>query len=253
MTDSVKLLSTAQTQAFDTEYVDDAMFDFVVEALDKYQVSQAPFKLMDVGGGNGKYVDKVLHRFANASAILVEPEHSLAEKNRPDLRKQVLQSTFQSVALPSQLQAVQFNWVLHHFVTEGYQNTCRVQQQALRDAYNALAPGGIVLIFENFYEGALLEDLPSQLIFHLTSSKALAPMTEKLGANTAGVGVCFHSAYFWRQQLAQVGFNNISERHCYDFGSLSILKRIGLTLKNQRVGLLVAQKPLANGQSELSG
>ncbi|EGU31060.1 putative methyltransferase [Vibrio ichthyoenteri ATCC 700023] len=243
MADSVKLLSSEQTQAFDTEYVDDSMFDLVIEALDKYQISQAPFKLMDVGGGNGKYVDKVLNHFARASAILVEPEPSLAQKNRPDERKQVLQSTFQSLALPNRLQAVQFNWVLHHFVTEGYQNTCRVQQQALRDAYKVLAPGGIVLIFENFYEGALIEDLPSQLIYHLTSSKVLAPLTEKLGANTAGVGVCFHSARFWRQQLTQAGFANISEHHCYDFSALSRLKRIGLTLEKQRVGLLVAQKP----------
>ena len=90
MADSVKLLSSEQTQAFDTEYVDDSMFDLVIEALDKYQISQAPFTLMDVGGGNGKYVDKVLNHFARASAILVEPEPSLAQKNRPDERKQVL-------------------------------------------------------------------------------------------------------------------------------------------------------------------
>lgn len=243
MTESVKLLSTEQTQAFDTEYVDDTMFDLVVSALDKYQVSQAPFQLMDVGGGNGKYVDKILRRFTDASVILVEPEQSLAKKNIADARKQVLQSTFQNLAMPSQLQAVQFNWVLHHFVTEGYQNTCRVQQHALRDAYQVLAPGGIVLIFENFYEGALLQELPSQMIFHLTSSKALAPITEKLGANTAGVGVCFHSASFWQQQLTQAGFINITQQHCYDFGTLSTLKRVGLTLKHQRVGLLVAQKP----------
>lgn len=245
MVGSVKLLSTEQTQAFDIEYVDDSMFNLVIEALDKYQVSHTPFSLLDVGGGNGKYADKVLRNFAQASVVIVEPDSFLAEKNHPHERKQVIQSTFQNVALPQRLQAIQFNWVLHHFVTDGYHNTCCLQRQALKEAYSALEPGGIIMIFENFYEGGVIEDLPSQLIFHLTSSELLAPITDKLGANTAGVGVCFHSAQFWREQLDLAGFCHIQETHCYDFGTLSTLKRIGLTLKHQRVGLLVAQKPFS--------
>ncbi len=245
MTDSVKLLSSQQTQAFDTEYVDDMMFELVKQALAKFQISQSPFRLLDVGGGNGKYADKLLYHYPNASAVVVEPEKTLAEKNLPNRRKQVIQSPFQNIALPSGLNAVQFNWVLHHFVTSGYRDTCALQQRALRDAYRSLAPGGIIMIFENFYEGALSEDLPSQLIFHLTSSQFLAPLTEKLGANTAGVGVCFHSARFWREQLAQAGFSQIEEHPCYDFGTLSSIKRVALTLRKQRVGLLVARKPLS--------
>ena len=60
MTDTVKRLSTEQTYAFDTEYVDENMFELVAEKLTQYQITQAPFHLMDVGGGNGKYVDRIL-------------------------------------------------------------------------------------------------------------------------------------------------------------------------------------------------
>ncbi|KII76484.1 class I SAM-dependent methyltransferase [Vibrio renipiscarius] len=243
MNDTVKLLSTEQTQAFDTEYVDDEMFELVAKQLQHYHITQQDFQLMDVGGGNGKYVDRILSRFPQASVTLVEPEPSLVAKNTPNTRKHIIPSTFQNLDLPSQLQVVQFNWVLHHFVTDGYANTCQLQQKAIEEAYQILAPGGVILIYENFYEGAWLKSLPSWMIYQLTASQRFAPFAERLGANTAGVGVCFHSASYWQTLLQRAGFLTIQETHCYDFGTLSPLKKLGLMLKKQSVGLLIAQKP----------
>lgn len=60
MTATIKLLSTEQTKAFDTEYVDAKMFTLVQQALESYSIINKPFTLMDVGGGNGKYADKFL-------------------------------------------------------------------------------------------------------------------------------------------------------------------------------------------------
>jgi hypothetical protein len=46
-----------------------------------------------------------------------------------------------------------------------------------------------------------------RLIFNLTSNKAIAGFTKKMGANTAGVGVCFLSQKQWVETLNQTSLN----------------------------------------------
>jgi hypothetical protein len=58
------------------------------------------------------------------------------------------------------------------------------------------------------------------LIFGLTKSRALAPFTRRLGANTAGVGVCFLSERRWRALLAQAGLTVVEFE--YWSGSLAV-------------------------------
>lgn len=42
--------------------------------------TQQPFHLLDVGGGNGMYADKILNHYPNAQVTLIEPEASLIAK-----------------------------------------------------------------------------------------------------------------------------------------------------------------------------
>ncbi len=55
------------------------------------------------------------------------------------------------------------------------------------------------------YDGAVFDALPSHLIYELTASKALAGITWRMGANTAGVGVCFRSKRGWEKVIDQAG------------------------------------------------
>ncbi|WP_023603269.1 methyltransferase [Aliivibrio logei] len=244
MTATIKLLSTEQTKAFDTEYVDAKMFTLVQQALESYSIINKPFTLMDVGGGNGKYADKFLSCYPNAHVTVLDSEYSLLEKNTSNQRKNLIHAPFQNVSDIPKMQVIQFNWVLHHFVSSGYKESCALQLSGLKDAYELLEPGGVILIFENFYDGWPMKELPSNIIHQLTASTSLAAITSKMGANTAGVGVCFHSEQYWRDLLNTAGFNHIKSKHCYDFGNLSTLKKICLCINEQRVGLLIAQKPI---------
>jgi hypothetical protein len=97
---------------------------------------------------------------------------------------------------------------------------------SFRKAYKLLNPGGVVFIFESFYEGFTDNDIPGNVIYHLTSSSTLKNLTKYLGANTAGVGVFFHSQKKWTDMIKDVGFEIYSAQHCYDFGSLSIVKNL---------------------------
>ncbi|WP_159651188.1 methyltransferase domain-containing protein [Vibrio atypicus] len=242
MSEEIRLLDAEQTAAFDEEYISKEMFVQVTETLDRHLNTPEVSRYLDVGGGNGLYADKLLSRYPNSSVTVVEPEPSLLQKNRPHENKVLREGIFQDVDDLSDLDLIQFNWVLHHFVSSDYASTCNLQLNSLKQAHKMLAPGGLVIIFENFYEGMECSDKPGERIYHLTASKLLKPFTSRLGANTAGVGVAFHSELYWREQLMKAGFDQMFSTHCYDFGNLSPLKRKLLRIKEQRVGMLVGIK-----------
>jgi hypothetical protein len=60
---------------------------------------------------------------------------------------------------------------------------------------------GRISILDNMYNGAIIDGLPSRLIYGATSSKLLAKLVKKGGANTAGVGVCFLSKKQWDKTI----------------------------------------------------
>jgi len=98
-----------------------------------------------------------------------------------------------------------FNWILHHLVVGSYAKTTALQRNVVAKARRLLNPGGVVSVLENLYEGSVVDGVPSRLIFELTSSKLLKPLIRRLGANTAGCGVCFRSRRAWREDAAQCG------------------------------------------------
>ncbi|WP_047042204.1 class I SAM-dependent methyltransferase [Vibrio mexicanus] len=239
---SVRKLRTDQTTSFDTEYIDQNMFDNLTKHIDMLFPTNLPFHLLDVGGGNGLYADKILNRYATAEVTLLEPERSLISKNVLHPRKHLIEALFQEESCEQPFDIIQFNWVLHHFVSHTYQSTTELQQSALTRAHDQLNARGLVIIFENFYEGMVVRNLPSSLIYQSTSSKILAPITSKMGANTAGVGVCFNSRSAWHDMLIEAGFKTILHVPFYAFGNLSVFKSRLLHLKQQNVGLLIGRK-----------
>jgi len=240
---SVKLLETSQTQTFDTEYIDDNLFKYVTKAIHQFLPEHKHLKMVDVGGGNGLYCDRLLRHFNDMDVTLVEPDAYLLNKNRPHPQKHLIADTFQSFTDQNEeFDVVEFNWVLHHFVSGSYNEALTLQREGLEKAYQVLRPGGIVIIFENFYDGMFAHDLPGWLIHQLTAAPLLAPLMKRMGANTAGVGVCFHSQQAWQTMLQQSGFTLGKVEHCYDFGNLSPLKRLILNIAKQHVGCLVGIK-----------
>ena len=77
----------------------------------------------------------------------------------------------------------------------------------LPDYYIAkdLDSGDLVSILENCYISYMGESLPSKIIFNILSSKLIIPVAGIIGANTAGVGVCYLSENLWHSLLNQEG------------------------------------------------
>jgi SAM-dependent methyltransferase len=244
MISEVRLLEQEQTEAFDTEYVDDNLFTMVTKNIERHFHREDSIPMMDVGGGNGRFSDKILNHYPNVDITILEPESTLLEKNAYHKNKTLYSNTFQNFPEDkSDFGIIEFNWVLHHFVSHSYASTYDLQLKSLEKAYKLLKPGGIVVIFENFYEGFFNDDMPGNVVYHLTSSSALKNITKRLGANTAGVGVCFHSQKEWTKMLNAAGFEIDSAQYCYDFGNLSTIKQLALGISKQYVGIIVGKKP----------
>jgi hypothetical protein len=205
----VKQLSEEQTLAFDVEYVDGDKWEMIKNHLST-SFPDGNFTFIDIGGGNGLFADRILHHFPLSKGTIIDNSEQLLQKNKQNTRKTIVLGSFEQLEelLPNQtFDVVFFNWVLHHLVTDSYQKTQDTILQALKLSKSILTTRGYLSIFENMYDGLLIDNLPSHLIFHLTSSKMLAPVTKKLGANTAGCGVCFLSKKKWKEKLWNGGFS----------------------------------------------
>ena len=204
--DSARQLSDDQLLAFDTEYVTDKRWPTIQRCLQE-DFSEGQFRFLDVGGGNGVFADRILAAYPKATGTVLDSARVLLDRNRSDPRKTLVCASAERLAELGErsYEVVFFNWVLHHLVGADYLASLENVRRALTTASGLLTSGGRMSIFDNMYDGQAIDGLPSRLIFHLTSSKLLAPLTRRFGANTSGVGVCFLSKKRWDAVLSSAG------------------------------------------------
>jgi hypothetical protein len=195
-------LKDDQLEAFDTEYVHDQRWAPIARCIDR-DFADRPFTFLDIGGGNGIFADRVLAHYPNARGVVLDNAQMLLDRNKPQERKRVVLGSAEDLATccPGEhFDLIFFNWVLHHLVDgSSFSNTRRYVDQALHGAKGLLASGGRISIFENMYNGLVLDGLPGWLVYQLTSAKAIAGLVRRGGANTAGAGVCFRSRRQWEE------------------------------------------------------
>lgn len=228
-------LAEDQLVTFDREYVDDRRWVPIRAGLDQLPPT---FEFIDVGGGNGVFADRVLDSFPSARGVIGDNAAVLLERNRASPRKRTVE--LNAMALPAaalgRFDVVFLNWVLHHLVATGDYGTTRQNiVRTLADARWLIAPGGRLSVYENMYDGVGPHNLPSHLVFTATSMRRLAPITRKLGANTAGVGVCFQSERSWRKIFGEAGYE-IEQFTPGEPWPMATAKRLALSLRRVRVG-----------------
>jgi SAM-dependent methyltransferase len=204
---TVRKLADTQLQAFaDNDYVTPELFDGIVSAIDA-DFPDGRFSFADIGGGRGLFADRLLARFPGAECTVIDNSEMLLTLNLRDPRKRLVLTSATDLAdrFPhGEFDIAFFNLSLHHFVAGTYSETRKLQRYALRQALRVLSPRGRIVVTENLFEGLLADNLPGFLVYALTSSSALAPLVKRLGANTAGCGVCFHSAQAWRNEFRRL-------------------------------------------------
>jgi len=233
----VRRLEDDQVEAFDTEYVSGSRWDAVRDLIHA-QFPDGNFSFLDVGGGNGKFADKLLDEFPRAKGTVVDNSELLLSRNIPHERKALLAESVESLSSRGErYDLICIHWVLHHLVTDTYRGTRKNQTLALAQLSHLLTERGRISLYENLCDGWVFRNLPGWLIYQATSTRALARLTRRFGANTGGVGVCFLSQDRWAESIAQAGLTiDRFQRPDPWVWPLRLLWRAGLHLKSMTIG-----------------
>lgn len=203
--DAVRVLGEEQVEAFDKEYLYDRRWQIVKNCLTR-DFPSGDFRLMDVGGGNGLFADRVLAEFPNSRVTVLDNSALLLNRNRPHERKTTLLASATDLHSGSgTYDVICCYWLLHHLVTDSYAGSVRSIRKTLRSCRRLLSPQGRMSVWENLYDGLWIDGAPGWTIYQLTSIrwKPLVRLVKAGGANTAGVGVCFQSTKQWARHFLE--------------------------------------------------
>lgn len=237
MSTNFKKLADDQVENFDTEYVNNKMWESLKKKINN-EFGSKSFRFLDIGGGNGLFSDRVLEIFPNSTCLLIDNSEVLLSRNKVSNRKTLLNISIEDISdilINQKFNLVCLNLVLHHLVGNDYKGTIINIQKTLKIAKDHLCSDGIISIYENLYDGYIIDNSPSHIIFNLTSCTLIAPLIRKLGANTAGCGVCFLSKKKWFDVLSGTGLTSIDVEE-YTAKKFSLFKKVFLNLRLVRVG-----------------
>src|SRR5688572_22692908 len=133
MSEHIKKLGEDQLKHFDREYVEPPMWPTVQARLGEFDDD---FALLDIGGGNGVFVDKVLDLFPRCRATLLDNAEPLLEANKPHPRKELVKASVEElrqVLGERRFDVICYHWVLHHMVMPSYTATREMQVRVLRE------------------------------------------------------------------------------------------------------------------------
>jgi hypothetical protein len=242
----VRKLDETQVEAFDTEYARGRRWEILRDLIDQ-QFPSGEFTFLDVGGGNGVFADRLLKEYPRARGTVLDNSEVLLARNTSHPRKELVCASVESlVGVHKKYDLICVHWLLHHLVSDSYLRTRANQQATLRLLANLLTERGRMSVYENMCNGWVLDGAPGWLIYTLTSMKSLARFTRRMGANTAGVGVCFLSRKQWVGAVESAGLSVA----CYTEPDRSVWPlrkrwRALLHLKEMKIGHIWLQNPRA--------
>jgi hypothetical protein len=112
----VRKLDDSQVEAFDTEYVGDALWSIIRRNIE-LDFGDGEFTFLDVGGGNGRFADRVLSEYPRSRGTVLDNSEVLLARNRPNERKGVLLESVENLdRISARCDIVFLNWFLHRVV-----------------------------------------------------------------------------------------------------------------------------------------
>ena len=205
----LKYLSEAQNASFDAEYHSPQEMQAKLKLLAERFPGGGPRTILDLGGGNGKFLDALLDAFPNARGVLVDISQHLLDSNKPHPRKELIRASVSEcndVLGDRKFDLITVNWLLHHLVGPSRDVCTQNCLTTLEMCKGHLAEGGALFVAENLFEGFAGTNIPSHVIYAITRVK-FSPFVRfaRRFFNTAGVGVCFRNERDWRNLLHRVG------------------------------------------------
>src|SRR5689334_6317063 len=83
-----RLLSDDQLAAFDWEHVSASQWRHFTACVDR-DFPTGEFSVLDVGGGNGLFADRILTNFPRARVTVLDTSEMLLSRNRPLPNKEI--------------------------------------------------------------------------------------------------------------------------------------------------------------------
>ena len=193
---------------FSNSYTAQNTSTLALQVAEEFLNRDGKIKILDVGGGNGSFLDALLAGLPLSQGCLIDENKAMLHKNAHSDRKKLINADFLDWGRgdhSERFDLISFNFVLHHFISTSRAGSIGMQEAALKAAKSLLSNEGVILVYEIHYNGIFNSDLPSTLIGWLTRQKLISPLIRRLGANTAGYGVCFHSESFWIEMYKRSG------------------------------------------------
>lgn len=207
-------LDESQNLTFDADYHSPGELNLKLQRL-RDLARRDDFSILDVGGGNGRFLDTILEVYPSAHGTLIDISPQLTALNRPHPRKTIRIGSVENLGAEfpeGSFDIIMMNWLLHHLVSPSYsecENNCKLTLHACR---KLLKPNGTIVVTENMFDGFGGTNLPSWMIYMITRVRApWFVARSRRFFNTAGVGVCFRSASSWRGIFRDAGLRIVHD------------------------------------------
>ena len=219
-----------------------------VPYLDRF-MSKKPIKILDIGGASGHFAYAVKNLFQDclATVYVIDPTtYGTWEKEKLGSEINFIHDSVENIESlfePNSFDIIFANRVLHHCIDTTWKSTLLGIDNILLSIKHLLKPDGLLLIMEHFYNGQIVDASTSYLIYKITSIKSpfIAKAVRRLGAATAGVGVCFQSEKMWINRLQGCGFRITV--HKADSYRLKRIKRLCLLSKSVSLDNIIVAHP----------
>ena len=198
---------------------------------------------LDIGGGIGTFSNAIINLNNNIQSIDVVDPSELAHLGFVENSKiNLIKGYMSDISSEKSYEFITANLVCHHIISNTNKDTFDAQVSFLKHAHTILKPGGVLFVEENIYESYFLEDISGRLIYEITSLRLFEKIIRKLGANTAGEGVRFHSDQVWRKIFAKAGFKIVQTHDDLSFGDMPLWQEILLLSKFRYQRIYVLEK-----------
>jgi ubiquinone/menaquinone biosynthesis C-methylase UbiE len=215
------------------------------DILEKYS-NKEEIKILDIGGGGGYFSSLVYDFYGKSCKITVlDTAEYNTWKQLSDKATFVKESAenIDKIFRGNYFDIVFAKYVFHHFVKSTWSETYNGMKSIIKQIRNVIKRDGYLCIQDHFYNGFLGDTSASRTIYGFTKCKIpyLSKIFKKLGAQSAGVGVCFLSKKMWFSLFEYGGFivESIEETKP---SKLKWYYHLGLLLKTRNFGCKIIVK-----------
>jgi 2-polyprenyl-3-methyl-5-hydroxy-6-metoxy-1,4-benzoquinol methylase len=140
---------------------------------DHQQKAARPITILDVGCGNGAFIEAVLESgISIASIVGVDVSQSMIDVAKERLAKfqnvrlEVADGFELSKALNAKFDIIHIAWVLHHLVARTQGSSKKLAIRMIKELLKLSSIGGIIIIEELHYKSSVSPKITSKIIFY---------------------------------------------------------------------------------------